>query len=32
MNRPRGFRRFELLALALLSMIDLQRALRDLVF
>ncbi len=32
MNRPRGFRRFELLMFALLSSIDLQRALRDLMF
>mgnify|MGYP001069345067 CR=1 FL=1 len=32
MTRPRGFRRFELLMLALLSTIDLQRALRDLMF
>jgi hypothetical protein len=32
MNRPRGFRRFELLMLALLSTIDLQRSLRDLMF
>ena len=30
MNRPRGFRRFELLVLVLLSTIDLQRAVRDL--
>lgn len=32
MNKPRRFRRFELLMLALLSTIDLQRALRDLIF
>lgn len=32
MNRPRRFRRFELLMLALLSTLDLQRALRDLMF
>jgi hypothetical protein len=32
MNRPRGFQRFELVVLVLLSMIDLQRALRDLMF
>ena len=32
MNRPRGCRRFELLMLVLLSTIDLQRALRDLMF
>ncbi len=32
MNKPRRFRRFELLMLALLSTIDLQRALRDLMF
>jgi len=32
MNRPRGFRRFEQFVFALLSTIDLQRALRDLMF
>jgi hypothetical protein len=32
MNKPRRFRRFELLMLALLSTTDLQRALRDLMF
>ena len=32
MNKPRRFRRFELLMLALLSTLDLQRALRDLMF